>query len=92
MKIQKTKAPKSETKATVIRSAAKITIHHHQSIRLSKNYNSAEASYGVTIDLPPNVEESLVESSVNYAEEFVQDRLVSKSREQYDALNLWGQA
>lgn len=65
-----------------------IQIHHHQSVRLSENYQSAECGYGMTC-VVPDTDESIAKT-VKRLEEGVEGCLTEKIAEQKDLLKALG--
>ena len=62
----------------------KARIKHHQTLRLSKEYNSLEISYGVEFDVD-NDEVSIAKGFVK-AERIVEDRMARKHKSQKELL------
>lgn len=64
----------------------KITLTHHQSVRQSHNYQSAEASYGATITVEDTP--ATVKAALDRLENIVEGRLSHTFREQFEALKV----
>jgi len=62
-----------------------VRIRHHQSIRASKNYNSAEIGYDVTIDAKSTKE--AVETAILRLELTVEEAIEAKYSDMLETLN-----
>lgn len=62
-----------------------VEIHHHQTIRLSQSYNSAEVSYGAKLTVRDNPK--IIQEQFARLENIVETHLVSKSQEQQKFLS-----
>jgi hypothetical protein len=76
--IKKNSKPAILTKTRLLIKDGEVTIHHHQTVRQSRDYNSAEASYGVTF----TVNQVQLEEGLLFAEKTVQRKLLAKTKEQ----------
>lgn len=63
----------------------KVKVIHHQTIRQSHNYQSAEVSYG--IEIPCDNDELSIKKAYRKAESLVESVLVKKLQQQKELLN-----
>ena len=84
MKITKTKQTRI-FKGQTLTTQRTVQIHHHQSVKLSKNYNSSEVSYGVELTVL-NTNEA-IRKGQKRAERLVEGPLVVKVKEQSQVLD-----
>lgn len=75
----------TEKKTTAAKAGETVELWHSQSVKLSKNYQSADASYGVKITVA-NDDES-IKAGIARAEKIVEAPLTSKVQEQNELLN-----
>jgi hypothetical protein len=75
-------------KLSVVRSGGKATITHFQSIKQSANYQTAECTYGVTVEVV-DTDRDIV-AGQHRLEQLVEDMLTSKFREQRKLLQSIG--
>jgi hypothetical protein len=87
MPIKQSSVPKTKAKSTVI-TPSLVKITHHQSVRSSANYQSAEVSYGIELHVANNPKE--IRAACAQAEDFVERNLISKVQEQQKLLAALG--
>jgi hypothetical protein len=75
----KRKLPKGLTTVTPGVLPGTAVLHHHQSVKQSMNWQSAEASYGLTITVPDNAK--AIKAYALRAERLVEDLLTQKFRQ-----------
>jgi hypothetical protein len=78
MKVIKAKKIKGIT--DVLRLGDKVVIHHHQSIKQSANYQTAEAGYGITLEVGNT--DLDIKKGAHRLERLVEELMASKFREQ----------
>lgn len=85
----KTKEPVSKsTLITLLGDGATVQINHSQSIKLSANYQSAEATYGVVFTVQNT--QKAIEAAITAAEELIEAPLASKTMQQRELLQKMG--
>ena len=72
-------------KTTLSKEEGVVVINHHQTVRQSQNYQSAEAGYAVTITVKDTPK--AIRKGIARAEELVEKPLSAKILEQKDLLN-----
>lgn len=85
MKLKKPKQERSEPTTILTKLGSSVRVKHHQTIRTSESYNSAELSYGVEMECEDS--DAKIKATIRRAEELVEEAMTTKFGQQRDLLN-----